>query len=238
GAGRRPDHQVGVGHVEPGIDQAGEDAGQPGVARRAATAEHQGALAGRGDAPRRVDRDISDGCPTLGCRGAVHGSHLSRVEMSVLPATVTAVARSGPAGEHPWSWRTRGSPPGVGPRRRDGSTLRLRPAPAFRPSSATARRPGGGCPLGRVSQDPGHGVPSAEPTSHPGEVDPHHGPPHREAVAPMTTRTAAPSPAPATPRPASGPSLALWAALGVVAGLGLPYGLSAMHGATTTAGTT
>src|SRR5690606_29539936 len=122
----------------------GEDAGQPRVARRAATAEHQGALAGRGDAPRRVDRDISDGRPNLGCRGVVHGSHLSRVEMSVLPATVTVVARSGAAGEHPWSWRTRGSPPGVGPRRRDGSTLILRPAPAFRPSSATARRPGGG----------------------------------------------------------------------------------------------
>lgn len=54
----------------------------------------------------------------------------------------------------------------------------------------------------------------------------------------MTTRTASPSPTTTTPRPASGAFLALWSALGVVAGLGLAYGLSAMHGATTTAGTT
>ena len=43
--GRRADDQVGLGHVHPGIEQAGDDADQPGIARRPAATEDQRSLA-------------------------------------------------------------------------------------------------------------------------------------------------------------------------------------------------
>jgi hypothetical protein len=43
-SGRRPDDQIGPGHVEPGVEQAGDDADQPRVAGRSAPAEDQRSL--------------------------------------------------------------------------------------------------------------------------------------------------------------------------------------------------
>ena len=44
-SGRRPDDQIGLGHVQPGIEQAGDDADQPRIACRSATTEDQRSLA-------------------------------------------------------------------------------------------------------------------------------------------------------------------------------------------------
>ncbi|MDQ0819157.1 hypothetical protein QFZ79_001451 [Arthrobacter sp. V4I6] len=44
-SGRRPDDQISVGHIQPGIEQAGDDADQPRVACRSAATEDQGSLA-------------------------------------------------------------------------------------------------------------------------------------------------------------------------------------------------
>jgi hypothetical protein len=41
GAGRCADDQIGLGHIQPGIGQAGDDADQPRVACRSAAAEDQ-----------------------------------------------------------------------------------------------------------------------------------------------------------------------------------------------------
>jgi len=43
-SGRRPDDQVGLGHVQPGIEQAGDDADLPRIACRSATMEDQRSL--------------------------------------------------------------------------------------------------------------------------------------------------------------------------------------------------
>ena len=40
-SGRRPDDQIGLGHIQPGIKQAGDDADQPRIACRSATTEDQ-----------------------------------------------------------------------------------------------------------------------------------------------------------------------------------------------------
>jgi len=42
--GRRPDDQVGLGHIQPGIEQAGDNADQPRIACRSATAKDQRSL--------------------------------------------------------------------------------------------------------------------------------------------------------------------------------------------------
>jgi RNA polymerase sigma factor (sigma-70 family) len=44
-SGRRPDDQIGLRHIQPRIKQAGDDADQPGVARRSATTKDQRSLA-------------------------------------------------------------------------------------------------------------------------------------------------------------------------------------------------
>jgi hypothetical protein len=44
GTGRRPDDEIGLGHVQPGFHQAGDDADQPRIAGRSATAEDQRSL--------------------------------------------------------------------------------------------------------------------------------------------------------------------------------------------------
>ena len=41
---RRPDDQIGLGHIQPGIKQAGDDADQPGIACPSATTEDQRSL--------------------------------------------------------------------------------------------------------------------------------------------------------------------------------------------------
>jgi hypothetical protein len=50
-SGRRADDQIGLGHIQPGIEKAGDDADQPRIARRSATTEDQAAL--RGESPLR-----------------------------------------------------------------------------------------------------------------------------------------------------------------------------------------
>jgi hypothetical protein len=50
-SGRRPDDQIGLGHIQPGIKQAGNDADQPRIACRSATTENQRSLT-RGARPR------------------------------------------------------------------------------------------------------------------------------------------------------------------------------------------
>jgi hypothetical protein len=52
-SGRRPDDQIGLGHIQPGIKQAGDDADQPRIACRSATTEDQRSLT-RGARPRCV----------------------------------------------------------------------------------------------------------------------------------------------------------------------------------------
>ena len=49
-SGRRPDDQISVGHIQPGIEQAGDYADQPCIACRSAATEDQGSL-GRRAAP-------------------------------------------------------------------------------------------------------------------------------------------------------------------------------------------
>ena len=44
-SGRRPDDQISLGHIQPGIEQAGDDADQPRVACRSAATEDQRSLA-------------------------------------------------------------------------------------------------------------------------------------------------------------------------------------------------
>ncbi len=43
-SGRCPDDQIGLGHIQPGIKQAGDDADQPRIACRSATTEDQRSL--------------------------------------------------------------------------------------------------------------------------------------------------------------------------------------------------
>ena len=89
-SGRRPDDQVGLGHVQPGIEQAGDDADQPRVACRSAAAEDQRSLARGRDPIRGVDLRLflvgprpSGPVVDVTCRGEeggrVHGSRLSRI---------------------------------------------------------------------------------------------------------------------------------------------------------------
>jgi hypothetical protein len=52
-SGRRPDDQIGAGHIQPGIKQAGDDADQPRIASRSATTEDQRSR-GRGARPPYV----------------------------------------------------------------------------------------------------------------------------------------------------------------------------------------
>jgi len=44
-SGRRPDDQVGLGHIQPGIEQAGDDPDLPRIADRSATTKDQRAIA-------------------------------------------------------------------------------------------------------------------------------------------------------------------------------------------------
>jgi len=44
-SGRRADDQIGLGHIQPGIEKAGDDADQPRIACRSATTEDQRSLA-------------------------------------------------------------------------------------------------------------------------------------------------------------------------------------------------
>jgi hypothetical protein len=50
-SGRRPDDQIGLGHIQPGIKQAGDDADLPRIACRSATTEDQRSLARGGHPP-------------------------------------------------------------------------------------------------------------------------------------------------------------------------------------------
>jgi hypothetical protein len=54
---RRPDGQIGPGHIQPGIEQAGDDADLPGIACRSATAKDQRSLAIDRHATQRKVRD-------------------------------------------------------------------------------------------------------------------------------------------------------------------------------------
>ena len=51
----RPDDQISLGHIQPGIEQAGDDADQPSIACRAATTKDQRSIARGAHAPRGVD---------------------------------------------------------------------------------------------------------------------------------------------------------------------------------------
>jgi hypothetical protein len=53
-SGRCPDDQVGLGHIQPGIKQAGDDADLPRIACRPATAKDQRSLARGGCLPHGV----------------------------------------------------------------------------------------------------------------------------------------------------------------------------------------
>ena len=59
---RRPNDQIGPGHVHSGVEQAGDDTDQPGVARRSATAEDQRPLTRSVRAPpfggRRLQKTV------------------------------------------------------------------------------------------------------------------------------------------------------------------------------------
>ena len=57
-SGRRPDDQIGLGHIQPGIEQAGDDADQPGVAGRSAATEDQRSLASRRSRLRLTWSDV------------------------------------------------------------------------------------------------------------------------------------------------------------------------------------
>jgi len=54
-SGRRPDDQIGHGHVRPGIEQAGDDADLPRIACRSATMEDQRSSGRGGRPPGGVD---------------------------------------------------------------------------------------------------------------------------------------------------------------------------------------
>ena len=54
-SGRRPDDQIGLGHMQPGIKQAGDDTDQPRIACRSATTEDQRSLTRGAYPPCGVD---------------------------------------------------------------------------------------------------------------------------------------------------------------------------------------
>jgi hypothetical protein len=54
-SGRCPDDQISLGHIQPGLEQTGDDADQPGVACRSAATEDQRSLAGGAHPPCGVD---------------------------------------------------------------------------------------------------------------------------------------------------------------------------------------
>ena len=111
-SGRRPDDQIGLGHIQPGIRQTCDDTDQPRVACRSATAEDQRSLTRGAHRPSGVDLQlILVGPRPVGGRGrgevrsgrrcCVHGSRLSRIAWRALPVATTSVAGSWTAGEHP-----------------------------------------------------------------------------------------------------------------------------------------
>ena len=57
-SGRRPDDQIGLGHIQPGIKQAGDDADQPRIACRSATTEDQRSLTRGAHPPCGVDLQL------------------------------------------------------------------------------------------------------------------------------------------------------------------------------------
>ena len=54
-SGRCPDDQISLGHIQPGIEQAGDDADQPRIACRSATTEDQRSLTRGAHPPGGVD---------------------------------------------------------------------------------------------------------------------------------------------------------------------------------------
>jgi hypothetical protein len=54
-SGRRPDDQIGLGHIQPGVEQAGDDADLPRIACRSATMKDQRSLARVAHPPCGVD---------------------------------------------------------------------------------------------------------------------------------------------------------------------------------------
>ena len=54
-SGRRPDDQIGLGHIQPGIKQAGDHTDQPRIACRSATTEDQRSLTRGAHPPCGVD---------------------------------------------------------------------------------------------------------------------------------------------------------------------------------------
>ena len=118
---RRPDDEIGVGHIDPGIGQAGDETEFPGIACSSAAGENQGSLVRVGRLSCGVDllvghRPIpvpwrSRRGDAIGCgrranarrrrRCCVHGSRPSWVACRALPLATTSVARSWTAGEHP-----------------------------------------------------------------------------------------------------------------------------------------
>jgi hypothetical protein len=72
-SGRRPDDQIGLGHIQPGIKQAGDDADHPRIAYRSATTEDQRSLIRGAHPPYGVDLQLilAGPRPAGGRRGEV-----------------------------------------------------------------------------------------------------------------------------------------------------------------------
>jgi hypothetical protein len=108
-SGRCPDDQIGLGHVQSGIRQAGDDADLPRIACRSTTTKDHARP------PAAHARLMASTCwsalgrsPCPGVRSAMPsevvvfiGSRLSRIAGRALPVATTSVARSWTAGEHP-----------------------------------------------------------------------------------------------------------------------------------------
>jgi hypothetical protein len=101
-SGRRPDDQIGLGHIQPGIKQAGDDADVPRIACRSATTKDQRSLARGGRPPYGV------GLPLIlvGPRPVAVPWRVDRGDREPVAGPVARpVARHCPAGlgNEPWS---------------------------------------------------------------------------------------------------------------------------------------
>ena len=115
-SGRRPDDQIGLGHIQPGIKQAGDDADLPRIACRSATTEDQRSLARGARPPYGVDLPLI----LVGPRPVAVPWRVDRGDREPVAATRRPPLPGGPgrrALERTCAGRRRG-PSGAGARRR------------------------------------------------------------------------------------------------------------------------
>jgi hypothetical protein len=104
-SGRRPDDQISLGHIQPGIKQAGDDTDQPRIACRSATTEDQRSLTRGAYPPCRVDLRLI----LAGPRPAAVPWRVDRGDRVPVAGPVARHCPAGP-GHEPWSVLVQAAP--------------------------------------------------------------------------------------------------------------------------------